>query len=268
MLRLALASLAAVLVSALSSCASPPAPADVRIANVEGRQLSYRVLGRGQPVLVMISGLGEGMSTFADVAPRLAQHATIIVYDRAGYGGSAPAPEMRDAAAMDRELSELLHQSGVRGPYVVLGHSVGGLYAEYFAAHHADEVAGLILEDSRPADFTRRCEAAHIQMCAAPAAIAMRGPKGEQQEFQALAATAQQVEASPQSDAPTLVLSRAISTRPSAWDALWAQNQNDLAARYRNGRHLNAPNGGHYIHVDAAAWFVSTVTDFLRRPQA
>jgi pimeloyl-ACP methyl ester carboxylesterase len=256
---------ASVLISltlALGSCASPP-PADTKTASVEGRQVTYRVLGSGEPVLVMISGLGDGMDTFADIAPLLAEHGTVIIYDRAGYGGSAAATGVRDAMAADRELTALLAQSGVRGPYFVLGHSLGGLFAEYFAAHHADEIAGLILEDSRPADFTRRCEAAEVGMCTAPAVLMWIAPRGAQDEFASLSATTRQVEASRSMLHPTLVMSQSVSDNPSAREALWAEAQRDLTARYAHGRQVIAPNGGHYVHYDAQDWFVSTVLAFM-----
>lgn len=259
------ASLVISLTLALSSCASPP-PADTRIASVEGREVTYRVLGSGQPVLVMISGLGDGMDTFAEVAPRLAEHGTVIIYDRAGYGGSAAAIDKRDAMAADRELSALLAQSGVSGPYFVLGHSVGGLFAEYFAAHHADEIAGLVLEDSRPADFTQRCEASGVGMCTAPAALMWIAARGAQDEFASLSATTRQVEASRAHLHPTLVMTRSMSD--NARDALWADVQHDLTARYPNGRLVSAPQGGHYVHYDAQDWFVSTVVAFTTRSGA
>ena len=108
---------------------------------------TFRVLGSGRPAVVMISGLGDGMATFDDVAAELAKTRMVIVYDRAGYGGSERANGPRDAVAAARELSGLLAQSGVAGPFVVSGHSLGGLFAEYYAATHPEQVAGLILED-------------------------------------------------------------------------------------------------------------------------
>ncbi|MDB5439210.1 MAG: hypothetical protein JWM33_1637, partial [Caulobacteraceae bacterium] len=77
----------------------------VRVASLEGRQVAYQVMGSGRPVMVLFSGLGDGMASFKDVAPRLAAHGTVILYDRAGYGRSAMGPETRDAASADRELS-------------------------------------------------------------------------------------------------------------------------------------------------------------------
>ena len=72
----------------LLTTAPRPTTAPPRTARVDGQAVAYRVLGAGRPVLVLISGLGEGMASFDDVAGDLAHSATVIAYDRAGYGGS------------------------------------------------------------------------------------------------------------------------------------------------------------------------------------
>lgn len=252
---------------AMASCASTQS--DLRFAHVEEHRIAYRVLGAGEPVVVMISGLGDGLATFDDAAAELAKSATVIVYDRAGYGGSDAVEGARDARAAERELSALLEQSGVSGPYVLLGHSVGGLYAEYYASQHPDEIAALILEDSRPGDFRRACEVAGVTMCAAPAAMAWTMPAGARAELAALVATEAQVEAiSPLSGKPVLVLSRPAPAGANAFDAAWAISQSALAARYPGAHHLTAPTGGHYIHEDEAAWFVASIQAFLENADA
>lgn len=239
-------------------------PLDVRTAQVDGSRVAYRVLGQGRPVLVLISGLGDGMASFKDVAPDLARSATVIVYDRSGYGRSDPATTPRDAATVDRELAGMLKASGVTGPYVLAGHSSGGLYAEYFAAHHPGEVAGLILEESRPADFSQRCRAARLAMCAPPPALVRFLPKGAQAEAAALDETAAAVGAARPAAVPVLVLSRPIPKKAKAFDTLWGKTQEDLAARH-TARHLTAPAGGHYIHHDQRDWFIAQVSAFLAR---
>ncbi|MDZ4052746.1 MAG: alpha/beta hydrolase, partial [Phenylobacterium sp.] len=148
------------------------------------------------------------------------------------------------------------------GPYILAGHSIGGLYAEYFAAHHPDAVAGLILEESRPAGFTARCRAAGLSMCVATPAMMTFAPQGAQAEVAALEATVAQVDAlAPATGKPVLVLSRAPGPKP--FDSLWTQAQSDLAARYPGALHRTAPAGGHYVHRDQRAWFVGEVTAFL-----
>jgi pimeloyl-ACP methyl ester carboxylesterase len=72
----------------------------------------------------------------------------VCVYDRAGRGESEPAEDPQDGARVATDLHRLLHRAGVPGPYVLAGHSFGGLYVRIFAAHYPDEVAGLVLVDS------------------------------------------------------------------------------------------------------------------------
>jgi pimeloyl-ACP methyl ester carboxylesterase len=166
-----------------------------RTALVEGHRVTFRVVGTGRPAVVMISGLGDGMATFDGVAAELGKTRTVIIYDRAGYGGSAAGIGPRDAVAAERELSGVLAQSGVAGPFVLSGHSLGGLFAEYYAAKHPDQIAGLILEESRPANFSRLCEAAlRDGMCLPPAWIVWFMAKGARDEVAALGIVMDQVE--------------------------------------------------------------------------
>lgn len=252
------------MIATLGANPAAAAPRDLRATRIDGRTVAYRVLGHGAPVLVLLSGLGDGMDSFKAVAPDLAQNATVILYDRAGYGDSDGPTAPRDARAVNDELVAVLEASGVRGPYVIAGHSLGGLYAEYFAARHPEALAGLILEESRPADFTRRCEAAKLGGCVVTPAMARFLPKGTRAEVAGLPDTLAQVAAiTGQTDKPVLILSRAVGPRVTPFEAVWAKAQDDLAARYPGSRHLTAPAGGHYIHRDQDAWFIDRVRDFL-----
>lgn len=254
--------LALTLLLAAPSCAT--APRDLRFADIDGHRIAYRVLGAGEPTIIMMSGLGDGMATFHDIAPELATNATVILYDRAGYGGSDATTGPRDAVAAERELSAVLEQSGVSGPYVLVGHSLGGLYAEYFAAQHPDQTLGIVLEESRPADFTRRCEDADISSCTPPASMAWTLPEGGRAELAALPTTVNEVERIGTAHGrPVLVLSRPLPANPSDFDVLWSTAQHDLTARYSGARQRVADGGGHYIHVDRRAWFVEAVRAFI-----
>jgi pimeloyl-ACP methyl ester carboxylesterase len=82
------------------------------------------------------------------IAPAVADQTRVCVYDRAGRGGSQSADRPQDGARIATDLHTLLHRAGVPGPYVLAGHSFGGLYVRIFAAHYPDEVAGLVLIDS------------------------------------------------------------------------------------------------------------------------
>ena len=245
--------------------AEAPVPEQARTVIVDGHRVAFRVVGSGRPAVVLISGLGDGMSTFDDVARELGKTHTVLIYDRAGYGGSDRGNGPRDAIAAERELSGVLAQSGVTGAVVLLGHSLGGLFAEFYTAKHPDQVSGLILEDSRPADFTRRCRLAlGASKCVPPRWALWLMAKGARDEAIALdRTTAQVAEPAPLHGKPVLVLSRARPTTNAPFDALWSDAQADLAARYPGSLHLTAESAGHYIHRDQRDWFLASVRAFL-----
>lgn len=256
--RRALASVAAVF---LLVAGFPTTAGEATVSQANG--IAYKVMGSGTPVIVLISGLGDDMSTFQDVAADLSRDATVVLFDRPGYGASKAAPGIRDAKAIDRELSGLLAQARVKGPYILVGHSLGGLFAEYFAASHPDQVAGLILEESRPAGFTRLCQDAGVKMCTPPAVLVNFLPSGAKAESAALPSTLAEVEAIPPlSGKPVLILSRKVGAKASRFDVVWGQGQESLAARYPGSTHLIADTNDHYLHKAQAAWFVATVRAF------
>lgn len=255
-----------VLATAVGASAPRTVPEQGRTVIVDGHRVAFRVVGSGRPGIVLISGLGDGMATFHDVAHELGKTHTVLMYDRAGYGGSERGNGPRDAIAAERELSGLLAQSGVTGPIVLLGHSLGGLFAEFYAAKHPDQVSGLILEDARPADFTYRCDLAlGASKCRPPRWALWLMAKGGRDEASALdRTTAQIAESAPLRGKPVLVLSRASKPAANApFDAFWSEAQANLAARYPDSLHLTAESAGHYIHLDERDWFFASVRAFL-----
>lgn len=245
----------------------PPVAADLSLpADARVQESAFRVLGAGEPIIVLISGLGDGMATFGAIAGDLAQFATVIAYDRSGYGASEVAAGPKDALAAEAELTGVLRRSGVAGPYVLVGHSLGGLFAEFYAARHPDMIAGLVLEESRPASFARACETAGLAACTPTQAMVQTAPAGALAEIAGLAQTQAQVEAAGVvSGRPVLILSRPIAADASPWDLIWAGSQRDLARRYPGSRHLVAPSGGHNLHLTQRAWFVATLKAFAGR---
>lgn len=123
-----------------------------------GRRLHARVMGAGQPgpTVVFEAGLGLPLETWGWIQPAVAQQAPTLAYDRAGLGASDPASGPRTAAALTADLHHLLTLTGLPAPYVLVGHSIGGLLIRHFAATHPDLVAGLVLVDSTHPDQLRR----------------------------------------------------------------------------------------------------------------
>src|ERR687898_2472820 len=122
--------------------------------------LHINCLGEGSPT-VILEAANLGMSAhWVRVQQQVAQATRVCAYDRAGLGWSERGPEPRDARQISSELHTLLKDAtGTEGPYVLVGHSYGGLYARNYAARYSEEVAGVVLVDSsHPEQFTRSPE--------------------------------------------------------------------------------------------------------------
>jgi pimeloyl-ACP methyl ester carboxylesterase len=127
----------------------PAAPQPVgRLVDVGGYRLHLACQGEGSPTVVMEAAIGEAGLLWSPVQPTVAKLTRACVYDRAGYGWSDPSPKPRTAAVMVEELHTLLGNAAVPGPYVLVGHSLGGLLVRLYAARYPQEVAGLVLVDS------------------------------------------------------------------------------------------------------------------------
>ena len=100
----------------------------------------------------------------------IGKFAPVLAYSRPGFRGtsgtwSADADGVRTSEESARLLHELLHSAGVRPPYLLVGHSLGGLYIQKFAQLYPKDTAGLVLMDNRPATFMKRCQAMGLQEC-------------------------------------------------------------------------------------------------------
>jgi pimeloyl-ACP methyl ester carboxylesterase len=118
-----------------------------QLIDVGGHSLHLSCSGSGGPTVVLEPGAGETSSAFRWIAPAVARDTRVCVYDRAGRGWSDPADTPQDAAQIANDLHTLLQRGQVPGPYVLAGHSFGGLYVLTFAARFPDEVAGMVLVD-------------------------------------------------------------------------------------------------------------------------
>jgi pimeloyl-ACP methyl ester carboxylesterase len=106
------------------------------------------------PTVVFESGIAATSQNWFDVQRRVAEYAPTISYDRAGLGWSCESDCARTPANIARELREMLDAAGIEGPFVLVGHSFGGLVARRFAADYADEVVGVVLLDPmRPEEW-------------------------------------------------------------------------------------------------------------------
>lgn len=131
-------------------------PPPGELVNMDGYALHLNCVGEGTPTVLMEAGLGEYSLTWTAVQPEITSVTRVCTYDRAGYGWSDPGPTPRDAAAIIADLQTLLDRTNETGPFVLVGHSYGGMLMRLFAAENPDLTAGVVLVDSSHPDQTAR----------------------------------------------------------------------------------------------------------------
>lgn len=133
---------------------SPPG----QLVDVEGHALHLHLAGMAHegPTVILESGLAFPSVQWCWVHPEVARFASVVAYDRAGTGWSEPGPKPRDARRIVAELRAALQAAKVSGPYVVVGHSFGGLLARAFADLYPEDVVGVVLVDATHPDELER----------------------------------------------------------------------------------------------------------------
>jgi pimeloyl-ACP methyl ester carboxylesterase len=128
-----------------------------RLVDVGGHKLHIDCTGSGSPTVVLEPGMGEVSAAMSGwIAPAVATTTRVCVYDRAGRGWSEAASHAPDGDDTATDLHTLLQRAGEAGPYVLAGHSAGGIYVMDFARLYPNEVAGVVLLDSmHPEQYTR-----------------------------------------------------------------------------------------------------------------
>jgi pimeloyl-ACP methyl ester carboxylesterase len=143
-----------VIATARAERAHPP-PGE--LVDVGGHRLHIHCVSQGSPTVVLDAALGSMSASWIWVQREVSSTTRVCAYDRAGMGWSESGPEPRGAKQISSELHTLLTKAGIEGPYVLVGHSFGGLYTQTYAARYPDEVAGVaLIESSHPEQFSYR----------------------------------------------------------------------------------------------------------------
>ena len=254
-----------ILCVAVGGCATLATMKGDQSAEVQGRTLAYSLSGTGSPTVVFEAGMGDTKEVWSTVAPQVAKATTVLTYDRAGYGASRVALDRRSAAEVVADLRGLLEAAGLKPPYVLVGHSLGGLYMQYFARQYPSEVAGLVLVDSTHWDQQARMEKAFRTIATMTQVLVRSMPPHVQREFSGSELAGRQVrEAPPPKAIPVVVLT---GTRRNLLERGKFANvdyglQKEIVSAY-HARQVIADRSGHYIQKDQPDLVVAAVTDVI-----
>src|SRR5215204_1196978 len=145
---LALAVLGAIYQAIATELAERAYPPPGEMVDVGGYSLHINCVGQGSPTVILDSGSGLFSAQWVRVQREVSDTTRVCAYDRAGMGWSEMGPDPRDAKQITSELHTLLSKAGIEGPYVLVGHSYGGMYMQTYAARYPDEVSGVALVDT------------------------------------------------------------------------------------------------------------------------
>ncbi len=276
---------------AVDALAYPPSG---RLVDVGGFRLHLDCVGRGSPTVVIDAGLGGWSTPWHSLQNAVAGSTKVCTYDRAGNGYSDPGPLPRDAAHFADELHTLLQRAGIPGPYVLAGHSLGGLTVRVFAHRYPQDVAGMVLLESMSPQGTggpvptTASQAPGVNLLATAARLGLVrllwDPLGFSEglppqdvgaytarsvtprAFETMsdeaagipASLAQAAEVTTFGDLPLTVLSRGLNQDP-----VWMAGQRALLGLSSNSRQVIADHSGHNLELDepqaAAATLVQMV---------
>lgn len=259
-------------------------PPPGQLVDVGGYRLHINCTGTGSPTVVIDSGQGDWSTSWGVVQQEVAKTTRICTYDRAGLGWSEPGPLPRDAAQFAKELHTLLQNANVPGPYVMVGHSLGGASVRVFVHDYPSEVAGVVLiesmnpgqatqphieaqsqSDPQSQPFSLQAAMAHFgiaRLLVKLPAIASSVPAGQDAYYplyirpQSLQTADNELQGIPASlaqasavktfgDLPLIVLTGKLNDRPG-----WQEWQTDLLRLSSNNQQLFAQNSGHLIQSD------------------
>jgi pimeloyl-ACP methyl ester carboxylesterase len=217
------------------------------------------VAGSGSPVIVLETGLGADLSTWRAMFPAAAEISTVFAYSRPGYGGSEAADTRRTGRVVVEELRAVLRERALPPPYVLVGHSLGGLYMQLFARTHPDEVAGLVLVDStHPTEWEGPTAIENQPACTRfLLSLYMTGTRGR--EFATAGETGQDVLRAPAlAGKPVVVLAASRGRTAGAGGCFIDDKRRDLAVLFP-GSQLTCVVSGHGIHKEQPQAVVAAI---------
>lgn len=296
-------------VQAPSAAPTPPTAAQGNFAGLvdmgDGRKLYLECHGTGSPTVVLQSGFGNAGDIWSlaeahppAVAPGVAAFTRVCVYDRPGSlvttastggavtsaptptaGRSTPVPLMpRNPAEVVAELHSLLAVAGVPGPYVLVGHSLGGALGQLYARTYPDQVSGLVLVDAgSPAH--RAVQSPQLFEKGRHAKLAPDTVPGYRTEAYDMGTVYDQIEAAPPlRPMPVVVLSSSDlglpDPMPSPYAAgegaelarAWREGQDALAAGIPGAEHITVPGTSHYVQNQRPDAVIQAVREVVTLP--
>jgi pimeloyl-ACP methyl ester carboxylesterase len=265
----------------------PAAESPGQAVKIADQPIHYQIWGQGSPPVIVLTGIGETYQSYQPLILQIAQITTVVAWDRPGYGDSESGPFPRTSAQVADELISLLVHAEVAGPYLLLGHSLGGSQAFLMAADNPNLVAGLVLLDPPPLKFLTGQRFADLRrMATAQTEEWDRNAADQRRSGQEVSATFFATIASEHAalfgvdgrrmqtitdlgDLPLIVVASgqpnpAFGDSAAAFQKFWIASNQDLATLSQQGKSILAQDSSHHLHFDAPEIVLQAVTELVR----
>jgi pimeloyl-ACP methyl ester carboxylesterase len=273
------------------------------LADIGGRSIHLAAMGSGSPTVVIVPAIGGNVLDWLAFQRELAMFARVCVYDRAGYGWSDLPNNRQTFANKADDLKLALSAAGTAAPYLLVGHSIGGIIARRFAARYPGDVAGMVLIDSSHEDqgqrlraegywrrgtaillwfaFRRRVRVLGLRRLAVAAGRSQLNEEIARTIPPEFAAAARAINLTTRHRRTVvqeiMLMARSHEQPPNLGglpltvltaadrDPTWMALQAELAGISTASVHTVASRGGHYLHNDEPDLVISAIRDLVTR---
>ena len=215
----------------------------------------------GKPTVILDAGYGDFFKAWDSVIEDISLLTNVLIYDRAGLGKSETSANPRTSREMVKELKELLIEAKIKPPYILVGHSFGGVNMRMFATEFQHEVCGLVLVDSTPEDYRERflpTMSPDFQQAYNKQFVY----EGNYDEF--MESLKQLKETRKKINVPAIVLSAGKKAHYSKESqALWNEMQREILEISSDGELVIVENSTHYIQKDEPEVVVSAIKKLI-----
>ncbi|MFB9329981.1 alpha/beta fold hydrolase [Paenibacillus aurantiacus] len=236
--------------------------------------MEYALSGEGSPAVILINGGSGPIEGWMRTYHAIAEQTRTLAYNRLGVGSSAKPSSPQDGRVIVSTLRDLLQRLRLEPPYVLVGHSLGGLYANLFARMHPDEVVGVVLlEASHPEDLAiNQTQGSIVKGLNRILGMFDRFfPARQWSETHYVEATAKQIAAAgPFPDVPLIVLTggKRPPMMPEDAFAIRQRNQSDYARMSARGEQRIAFKSGHFPQMTEPDEVRKAINDCLAAARA
>ena len=237
--------------------------------DVGGHGLQLLIGGQGSPAVIFEGGFGTGIASWSTVQKEVAAFTQTVSYDRAGLGQSDLGPKPRSAKQIATELHTALQKSGVKPPYVMVGHSFGGIYVRVFADMYPKEVVGMVLIDPSQENFNDWLSKNEPDRLKAAQSNIAKAGEGVQAEFAAVDTSYSQARTAkvPGGIPVTLLSATEDENMPAEARKVWIEKHKEWLATVPGSKHIVVEKGIHFIQAQQPALVIEAINRVSKQPR-